>query len=189
MIRPQLIVGVRLIVIATVIGLGYSLVTTGLARVLFGDQASGSQVRRGNEVVGSRLVGQQFVRSQFFHPRPSASGYDGRASGAANLGPSNPELIALVAQRVRAYRRENGLGSSVRVPVDAATSSASGLDPHISVANARLQARRVARGRGLPLGRVNELIDRNSERSPLRLGPTVVNVLELNLDVDRLAPP
>jgi K+-transporting ATPase ATPase C chain len=184
-VRGQVIVAVRLMVVATIIGLGYSLFATLGASVLFPDQASGSQLRRNGHVVGSRLVGQPFTKPRYFHPRPSASGYDGAASGAANLGPSNPELIRTVAKLAREYREENGLAPDVAVPVDAVTSSASGLDPDISVANARLQAARVARARGLSARLANDLIDRHTANPTLELGSPAVNVLELNLDLDR----
>ena len=118
-------------------------------------------------VVGSELIGQTFVAPQYFHSRPSAAGagYDGAASSGSNLGPLNPDLLAAVAERVAAYRAENGLADDVAVPVDAVTASGSGLDPHISVANARLQAPRVADARGLSVDEVLAL-DRRPHRWP-----------------------
>ena len=132
-------------------GIVYPLVVTGIAQVAFHDKANGSLVKVDGQVVGSSLIGQQFSDPGYFHPRPSAAGtgYDGFASSFSNLGPTNPNLLSSVEDRVAAYREENGLAAGQAVPVDAVTASASGLDPDISVANAKLQAARVAKARGL----------------------------------------
>jgi K+-transporting ATPase ATPase C chain len=170
-----------------VTGVAYPLVVTGVAQLAFPGRADGSLVRRHGVVVGSRLIGQAFAGDRYFHPRPSAAGdgYDAMASSASNLGPTNPALLRAVRQRVRAYRRENLLAPGQVVPVDAVTASASGLDPDISVENARLQATRVARVRGLPVAEVQSLVARHtSGRSLGFLGEPAVNVLELNLALD-----
>jgi K+-transporting ATPase ATPase C chain len=170
-------------------GLAYPLAMTGAAQVLFSNSADGSLIKRDGEVVGSRLIGQNFSASRYFHPRPSAAGdgYDAMSSSASNLGPTNPALIAEVRKRVAEYRRENGLPPGSAVPADAVTASASGLDPHISKANARLQAPRVARARGLSLDEVLRLVDEHTDGRPLGfLGEPGVNVLELNLALDSL---
>jgi K+-transporting ATPase ATPase C chain len=138
-------------------------------------------------VVGSKLLGQQFSAPRYFHPRPSAAGdgYDGLASAGSNLGPTNLDFLATVQQRVDAYRRENGLAADRMVPVDAVTASASGLDPEISVANADLQAARVAEVRNLPLDDVLRLVGvHTNQRQWGFLGEAGVNVLELNLALD-----
>jgi len=168
-------------------GLAYPLVVTGAAQVAFRHQAEGSLVEVDGEPVGSALLGQAFTRPEYFHPRPSAAGdrYDATASGASNLGPTNPDLLAVVSDRVDAYRADNGLAADQSVPVDAVTASASGLDPHISVANARLQAARVAEARGLTIGDVLALVDDHTDGRVLGvLGEPGVNVLELNLALD-----
>ena len=168
-------------------GLVYPLVVTGLAQVVFPGRADGSLVERDGRVVGSRLIGQAFSGPSYFHPRPSAAGdgYDAMASGPSNLGPTNRELLRAVRERIAAYRRENRLEPDERVPVDAVTASASGLDPHVSPANARLQAGRVAAARGLELVGVLGLIDEHTEGRGLGfLGEPGVNVLELNLALD-----
>ena len=133
------------------------------------------------------LIGQPADGPEWFHPRPSAAGdgYDGAASGASNLGPTSDELLDLVGERVDAYRAENGLDDRAQVPVDAVTASGSGLDPHISLANAQLQAPRVAAERGLDDEVVADLIDDATQRRPLGvLGDDGVNVVQLNLALE-----
>lgn len=186
--RRQLLPALGMVAALTLLcGIVYPLVVTAVAQVGFSGAADGSLVRRDGEVVGSALLGQPFEDPAFFHPRPSAAGdgYDGASSAASNLGPTNPDLIASVEERVAAYRELNGLDADQSVPVDAVTASASGLDPHISVANARLQAPRVAEERGLELGRVQAMIDDAIDGRDLGvLGEPGVNVLELNLALD-----
>ena len=169
------------------VGVAYPLAVTGLAQLAFPHRADGSLVERDGQVVGSRLVGQAFAGARYFHPRPSdaGEGYDAMASAASNLGPTNPELVRQVRARRAAYRRDNGLRPGQQVPVDAVTASGSGLDPHISVANARLQATRVARARGLALDDVLALVASHTDgRSLGFLGEPGVNVLDLNLALD-----
>jgi K+-transporting ATPase ATPase C chain len=142
-------------------------------------------------VIGSELIGQSFVAPEYFHSRPSAAGdgYDGAASSGSNLGPLNDDLLASVQERVAAYRAENDLPDSVVVPVDAVTASGSGLDPHISIANAQLQAPRVAKARGLSVDDVQAMISDNTDgRSLGVLGEPGVNVVKLNLALDDLTP-
>jgi K+-transporting ATPase ATPase C chain len=194
--RRQLLTGLLMTIALTVVtGLLYPLAVFAIGRVAFNDNADGSFVKNSDgQVVGSSLIGQNFVDAEgkpdptYFQPRPSAAGdgYDPLASSGTNLGPSNPKLIDAVRQRVSDYRTFNDLSSDVAVPVDAVTSSASGLDPHISVANAKLQAQRVADARHLPVDAVLTLVSHHTEgRSWSFLGEKVVNVLELNLDLDR----
>lgn len=182
----QLAASARILTVMTVVlGLAYPLAVTGIAQVLFENRADGSLVYVEGEPVGSSLIAQPFGSTGYFHPRPSAVEFDAAASGASNLGPSNPELVAAISERVDTYRRVNGLTVGVAVPVDAVTTSGSGLDPHISPANARLQAPRVAAERGLDLEMVLGLVDVHTQRRPLGvLGEDVVNVLELNLALD-----
>jgi potassium-transporting ATPase KdpC subunit len=189
-VRRQLVPAFLVFLVLTVLtGLAYPLAMTGVAQVAFPNRADGSLVKRDGKVVGSRLIGQNFSGPRYFHPRPSAAGdgYDAMSSSASNLGPTNPALIAEVRKRVAEYRSENGLPAGSVVPADAVTASGSGLDPHVSKANARLQAPRVARARGLSLDALLKLIDEHTDgRSLGFLGERGVNVLELNLALDSL---
>jgi K+-transporting ATPase ATPase C chain len=187
-LRPALIV---VVVFTLICGVAYPLLTTAIGQAVFNDKANGSLITRGGVVVASKLIGQSFVAPQYFHPRPSAAGtgYDGSNSSGSNLGPTNPDLLRVVDERAKAYRAENGLGSNGLVPVDAVTASGSGLDPHISIANARLQAPRVAKARSLTIDQVQTLIREHTDGRGLAvLGEPGVNVVELNLALDQLHP-
>ena len=181
--RAQVWAAIKLFLAMTLlVGIGYPLVVTGIAQVAFQHEADGSLIEQDGKVVGSSLIGQQFGGDRWFHPRPSAADYDALASGGTNLGPTNPELIKTVKQRVAEYRKDNGLAADVAVPVDAVTASGSGLDPHISKLNAKYQARRVADARGISMKKVQQLIDDNTDSASLGfLGEPGVNVLKLNL--------
>lgn len=187
-LRPVLVSAVFFMLLT---GLVYPLATTGVTNVLFPWQAHGSLIRENGKIVGAKPIGQQFTGLGYFHSRPSATAgypYNAMASGASNLGPTNPELIKHVAERVKRYRKINGLSADTMVPVDAVTASASGLDPDISVANARLQAARVARARGLTTKRVLELVSADTTPRPLGLfGEPRVNVLKINQALDALS--
>jgi K+-transporting ATPase ATPase C chain len=189
--RRQLLPALRIVLVFTVLlGLAYPLLVTGVAQGLWNDKADGSLVKVNGKVIGSSLLGQTFTKAKYFHPRPSAAGdgYDALASSASNLGPTNPTLIDNVKKAAAAYREENGLPAGFSVPIDAVTSSGSGLDPGISVANARLQAARVADARGLTKAQVAKAIADNTQDRQLGvLGEQYVNVLELNLALDRLS--
>lgn len=185
LLRPVLVSSLFFMLLT---GLAYPLLTTGVASLLFPWQAQGSLIKVNGEAVGSELIGQQFTSPGYFHPRPSAVGYDAMAGYGSNLGPTNPVLIDKVAQRVEAYRATNGLPATARVPVDAATASASGLDPDISVINARLQAERVAAARQLPTQLVLDLVARHTTSRTLGLfGEPRINVLKINLALDALS--
>lgn len=187
--RRQLPTAVIMVLLMTVLtGLLYPLAVTGVAQLVFPAQANGSLIRHDGVVVGSELIAQGFTDPGSFHPRPSAIDFDSSDSGGANLGPSNPVLLRQIAERAAAYRAENGLPADADIPVDAVTASASGLDPQISVANARLQAHRVATARGLSDDQVLALIAvHTTPRAMGFLGEPAVNVLELNLALDELA--
>lgn len=176
--------------LAVITGLLYPFVVFTTGEALFPVAAHGSLIRDANGVVrGSRLIGQGFTRPEYFHPRPSAAGtdgYDATASGGSNLGPTSRKLRDQLERRILQYRAENELAETQPVPPDAVTASASGLDPHISETNAALQAARVARARGWEVARVQTLIRAHTQSPTLPfLGPPAVNVLTLNLALDR----
>lgn len=184
--RPALVL---FVVLSLVTGLAYPLAVTGLAQVLFPDQANGSLVKAKGVVVGSALIGQPFSQPGHFWSRPSATApdpYNAVASSGSNLGPSNPALAEAVAARIAALRAADP-GNHSAVPVDLVTASASGLDPHISRAAADYQVNRVARALGLPPQRVQALVAEHTEGTLLGfLGEPRVNVLRLNLALDAL---
>jgi K+-transporting ATPase ATPase C chain len=178
------------------VGMLYPLFVTGVSQAFMSKRANGSMVSARGHVVGSSLIGQSFTDAKgkplprYFQPRPSAAGDgdDALASGGSNLGPSSKKLLDAVTARAAAYRTLNGMPAEALVPVDAVTASASGLDPAISVANARLQAGRVAEARNLSTAKVLALVAAHTQDRPLGfLGEKTVNVLELNLALDGLA--
>jgi len=186
-LRPALLV---VVVASVMLGLVYPLVVTAIGQVAFDDKADGSLIEVDGVVVGSKLLGQSFTSPEYFQSRPSAAGagYDGSASSGSSLGPTNPDFLTSIDERVASYREANGLPDDAVVPVDAVTASGSGLDPAISVANARLQSTRVAAERGLAVDDVLALIDEHTtDRTLLVLGEPAVQVLPLNLALDELS--
>ena len=168
----------------------YPLVVFGIAQTVFPKQANGSLlIDPTGSVRGSRLLGQQFTSEKYFQSRPSAAGngYDGTSSGGSNLGPTSSNLVATITQRIADYRIQNNLATNAPVPADAVTASGSGLDPHISIQNAELQAPRVAKVRNLPVEKVQSLVRANTDPADFGiLGAPGVNVLALNLALDPL---
>jgi K+-transporting ATPase ATPase C chain len=171
-------------------GIIYPLVMTGLAQVFFSNQASGSLVKNAKgQIVGSSLIGQNFTKPQYFHPRLSAAGkgYDATSSGGTNLGPTNQTLLKNTVAQANLIRKENNLPPNYPLPADAVSTSASGLDPDISPAYADLQVPRVARARGLSQATILTLVKRyTSDRTLGVLGEPRVNVLELNMALDAI---
>jgi K+-transporting ATPase ATPase C chain len=167
-------------------GLIYPLLMTSIIQSAMPEKASGSLIAVDGKIVGSELIGQNFSSPGYFHGRPSAVGYSANGSGASNFGPSSAKLIDQVQQRIVLVRSENNLSSNESVPADLVLSSASGLDPHISLEAAMLQVPRVARARGLNRSEVQELVRENVEPPQFGfLGQERVNVLRLNLALDR----
>jgi potassium-transporting ATPase KdpC subunit len=169
----------------------YPLVVYGAAQLFFPHQADGSLlVDKSGIVRGSALLAQNFTGAQYFHPRPSAAGangFDATSSSGSNLGPTSSNLVANITQNIANYRTENNLATNAPVPADAVTASASGLDPHISPANAEIQITRVAKARGLSEGRVRELVQQNTNGRDLGLfGEPRVNLMTLNFALDQL---
>lgn len=188
MIRHLWTATLMTVVTTVLFGLVYPLIVTGLAQAIFPDKANGQLIERNGVIVGSRIIGQPFSSPGYFRSRPSAAGagYDAGASGGSNLGPTNQRLIDRVAADVAMYQKESASGA---VPIDLVTSSASGLDPHISPAGAAYQIPRVARERGVSDEIVRRLVAEHTEGRQLGfLGEPVVNVLMLNLALDAQYP-
>jgi K+-transporting ATPase ATPase C chain len=173
------------------LGVVYPLAITGICQLFFPHQANGSLVTAGGRVIGSELIGQNFTKPEYFQPRPSAAGsdgYDPTSSGGSNYGPVNQKLIDRVKASIEKFRKENP-DYYGPIPADLLTTSASGLDPHISPASAEAQTPRVAKARGVAVERVNQLMAQFTERPDLGiLGEPRVNVLMLNLELDRTIP-
>lgn len=206
----QLLISMRITLVLLLLVSGiYPLVVWGLSQAAFKHQADGSQLTNAQgQLVGSELLAQGFTKPEYFHPRPSAagSGYDSTQSSGTNLGPTSDKLINGIHKKLpngkddptnfdgvkdlaAAYRKDNGLADNTPVPVDAVTRSGSGLDPHISPANADLQIARVAKARGVSTKTVQTALEENTQgRSLGFLGEPVVNVLKLNLALDKAYP-
>lgn len=173
-----------LLLLTLLTGILYPLVILGLGQALFPHQANGSLIREGDRIIGSELIGQNFAQARYFHPRPSAAGdgYNAAASSGSNLGPTSADLAAAIDERIAALRADGVTGP---IPADMVTASGSGLDPHISPANALAQVNRVAAARRLPVAQVRALVERSIEQPALGfLGDPHVNVLLLNRALD-----
>ena len=184
MIRSSIIM---LLLLTLITGIAYPLMVTGLANVFFPWQANGSLIKQNDQIIGSALIGQNYQRIDYFHGRPSATSempYNALASGGSNLAISNPLLSNIMSQRSELLRQQNPEGGQA-IPVDLLTSSASGLDPNISIAAALYQAPRIAKNRQIPLEEVKSLINTHTQSTLFNfLGEPVVNVLELNIALD-----
>lgn len=191
LVRPAFVSAALFMVLC---GIVYPLATTGAAQIIFPTQAEGSLIERDGELVGSKLIAQQFTEPEYFHPRPSVTldnaaeenlPYNAANSRGSNYGATNAALVEQVEERVAEYRAENNLPDDAPVPVDAVTASSSGFDPHITIANAETQLARVAGGRGVSEEEVSSLIEAHTDGRFLGfIGEPSVNVLELNLALD-----
>jgi len=187
--RKNLITSFLMTIVTTILlGIAYPLVVTGISQVLFHDKANGQLISRNGQVVGSRIIGQPFAGPGYFYSRPSAAGngYDAANSAGTNFAPTNKKLVDRVQHDLTTRKIEN---PGAPVPVDLVTTSASGLDPHITPASAEFQVPRVARDRGTSEDELRKLVGRHTETRQVGfLGEQRVNVLELNLDLDRSHP-
>jgi potassium-transporting ATPase KdpC subunit len=175
-----------LIIMTILLGFVYPLAMTGIAQLLFQKKANGSFIIAGGRIIGSGLIGQNFSGPRYFHGRPSANNYDGTNSGGSNLGPTNRKLIDVTLKNIEQVRKENSLPPDARIPSDLVLASASGLDPHVSLDSALLQADRVARARGIEKKVIEGLITHNTERPYFNtFGNPYVNVLNLNIALER----
>lgn len=188
--KKNLLISVLYTIVTTIVlGIGYPLVMTGLAQLLMKDKANGSLIVRDGKIAGSKLLAQPFTGPGYFHPRPSAAGtngYDATSSGGTNFGPTNQKLADRVHGDVTALQSEH---PNQLIPIDAVTTSGSGLDPHITVANADFQIARVAKARQIPDSEITKLVKEFVETRQFgSLGESRVNVLELNLALDQRFP-
>ena len=179
----EVIISIKAFIIFSILlGLIYPLAMTGIAQVSFPKQANGSLIKENNQVVGSSLIGQKFDKPEYFHSRPSAVDYNAESSGASNLGPSSKKLIERVHNAVE---KENF--SQKNIPADAVLTSASGLDPDISIENAKAQIPRVSRARGVSESKIKKLIYENIDHDFIGIwGQNSVNVLKLNIELDKV---
>ncbi len=179
------------IFLTILLGVGYPLAVTGISQLVFPHQANGSLISKGNQVIGSELIGQNFTKPEYFQPRPSAAGsdgYDPTASGGFNYGPTNQKLIDRVKASVDKFHKENP-DYKGPIPADLLTASGSGLDPEISPASAQAEAPRVAKARGISVDQINQLVAQYTKSPDLGLlGEPRVNVLKLNLALDQRYP-
>lgn len=178
------------LILVVITGIAYPLAVTGIAQLAFKDKANGSLLTKNGQIIGSRLIGQNFTRPEYFHPRPSAAGkggYDAASSGGRNLGPTNANLIKDIKINIKKIQAENPGVKIGDIPVDLVTASASGLDPHISPQAALIQVPRVAKARNLDEATMKKLVEENTEGRQFGfLGEPRVNVLMLNLALDNL---
>lgn len=183
----NLIISIRAFIIFSILlGLVYPLVITGIAQVVFPQKANGSLIVENNKIIGSSLIGQKFDKPEYFSSRPSAVDYNAAGSGASNFGPTNKKFIAQVEASVKSEKEKVKGILSPYIPADMVLTSASGLDPHISIENAKLQSKRVSKIRNISEAQMNKLIEKNTDRELLGIwGQEGVNVLKLNIALDK----
>ena len=189
MIKNETITALKaFLLFAILTGIIYPLSITAIAQITMPSQANGSLIKANGIIIGSKLIGQNFDKPEYFHSRPSSVNYDAAGSGGSNLGPSSKKLIDQVADRIKSVRAENNIPTNKTVPADMVLTSASGLDPHISTENALLQLQRVAKNRNISESKVKELVKKSTDHDFIGIwGQSGVNVLKLNLALDNLA--
>ncbi|MGZ7159522.1 MAG: potassium-transporting ATPase subunit KdpC [Methanobacterium sp.] len=172
-------------VMALILGLVYPLAITGLSQVLFSYQANGDLITANGKIVGSELIGQNFTSPRYFHGRPSAVDYNASSSGGSNYGPTNEKLIDRVNTSIKEIKTNEKLVANATIPADLVLASGSGLDRYISVEAAELQVSRIAKERNINESVIRDLIKKNEEKTFPGIGNPVINVLKLNIDLDR----
>ena len=182
----KILLSIRVYLIFTVLlGFIYPFVVTVIVQIILPYQANGSIISKNGKVIGSKLIGQNFSNPEYFHSRLSANNYDGVNSGGTNFGPSSRKLMDSTAEKIAKVRQENGLSSDTQIPSDMVLSSASGLDPHISLQSALLQVNRISKIRGIAVKDLKKMINNNTDSDFIGIwGCSGVNVLKLNLAVD-----
>lgn len=188
MIKSEIITSIKVFIgFSILLGIVYPFAIMGIAQVTMPNKANGSLIIENGRVVGSHLIGQNFNNPKYFTSRPSAVNYNAAGSGASNLSPTSKKLITQVEKRVKEARENNNLNSTQKIPADMVLESASGLDPHISVENANLQAKRVAKKRGISEEKIKKLIADNTDSDFIGIwGQCSINVLKLNIALDKI---
>ena len=188
-IKSEIITAIKVFIgFSILLGFVYPLLITGIAQRTMPLQANGSLIEKNSKVIGSTLIGQKFDKPEYFNSRSSAVDYNAAGSGASNLGPTSKKLIAQTEDRINELKKTNNLKSNDKIPADAVLSSASGLDPHISIENATLQIPRIAKIRKISEAKLKELINKNTDSDFIGIwGQNGVNVLKLNIELDKLS--
>lgn len=175
-------------IFSVLLGIVYPLFITVIAQIVFPNRANGSLVYTGNTVIGSELIGQNFDRPEYFNSRPSAVDYNAQGSGGSNYGPTNKKLIERVGTQINKIKAENNLDPDFKIPADMVLTSSSGLDPNISVENARIQAKRISKIRNIPEDTIKNLIEKYIDPDFLGLwGQPGINILKLNIALDKIS--
>lgn len=187
-IKSEIITAIKVFVgFSILLGLVYPLLITGIAQLTMPYQANGSLIEKNGKIVGSKLIGQNFYKQEYFNSRPSAVDYNAAGSGASNLGPTSKKLIAQTEAKIKEVKKDNKLKENDKVSADAVLTSASGLDPHISLENALLQVPRIAKKRKISEAKIQELIKKNTDSDFIGIwGQEGVNVLKLNSELDEI---
>ena len=186
-IKSEIITSIKVFIgFSIFLGLVYPLAMTELAQITMPDKANGSLIKDNGKIIGSSLIGQKFDKPEYFNSRPSAVDYNASASGASNLGPSSKKLMAQTKEKIKEVKLANNLSATQKIPADMVLSSASGLDPNISIENANLQVQRISKARNISETKIKELINKNIDSNFLGIwGQNSVNVLKLNLALDK----
>ncbi len=188
-IKKEFLTSIKLFIgFSVLLGLIYPLIITGIAQLTMPYKANGSLIQKDGKVIGSDRIGQNFDSPKYFHSRPSAVNYNGTYSGASNLGPTSKKLIEITQKNIDKVRKENNIKNSDKISADMVLSSASGLDPDISIKNAHLQIPRIAKERNIPEAKLKEIVKKNIDSDFLGIwGHQSVNVLKLNIELDKIS--